>query len=111
MPVHVISPLWADRALKGQVRVAGPKLGGPQLHLGGLVAVVVSLPRLPVDAICVALVGPPEVATVQVRHVTTSVPPGPLVQHRAACRVLVIVPVFGGEELVFVSCQGISCLG
>lgn len=58
-----------------------PALGGPKLHLRHLVAVVVPFPRTPVDAVCKAPVRAPEVAAVQVGHVTAVVPPGSLVQH------------------------------
>lgn len=58
-----------------------PALGGPKLHLRHLVAVVVPFPRTPVDAVCKAPVRAPEVAAVQVGHVTALVPPGSLVQH------------------------------
>ena len=93
-------------------RAAGPaQLGEPHLHRGCLVAVVVPSPRPPVDTIGIARVRPPEVAAVQVGRVTTVVPPGPLVLHGTVRGTLVVVLVFGGEEMVFVGRQGITCSG
>ena len=68
-------------------RPVGPELHRPHLHLRHLVAVVVAFPRLPVDAVCKGLVGPPEVETIEVRQVTLKVPPAPLVALRAVFRI------------------------
>lgn len=91
-------------------QVAGPPaLGGPHLHLRHLVTIVVPFPRLPVDAICKALVGPPEVAPVEVGHVTVVIPPGSLVLHGTVFSISVVILVFGGESSVVVGRQGIAC--
>lgn len=93
-------------------RAAGPAhLGEPHLHRGCLVAVVVPSPRPPVDTVGIARVRSPEVAAVQVGRVTTVVPPGPLELHCTVRGTLVVVLVFGGEELVLVGRQGITCSG
>ena len=64
---------------------------------------------MPVDAICIALMGAPEVATVQVGHVAVIVPPGSLVLLGTVARVAVVVLVLGGESEVVVVRQGVAC--
>lgn len=85
------------------------RLGGPQLHLRHFVAVVIAFPGLPVDAVCKAVMGSPKVVTIQVRHVTGIVPPGPVVQLSTMLRTRVIVLVFGGEGMAIVGRQGVTC--
>lgn len=52
------------------------ELGEANLHLRNLVAIVVCSPCLPIDTICIALMGTPEVEAIQVGTVTIRVPPG-----------------------------------
>lgn len=90
---------------------AGPHLRETHFHLRHLVAVVVPSPRPPVDAVGIAGVQSPEVAAVQVGGVAGVVPPGAVVLLRAVSRMVVVVLVFGGEELVSVGRQGVTCSG
>lgn len=62
----------------GKAAGTGRRPAGPHLHLRRLVAVVVLFPKLPVDAAPVALLGPYEVAAIQVGRETIAVPPPPL---------------------------------
>ena len=81
------------------------------LHPRHPVAVLGPDPRLPVDAVGVARVRPPEVAAVQVGGVAGVIPPGPLELRGAAGGALVVVAVFGGEGVISVVRQGITCSG
>lgn len=53
--------------------------------------------------------GTPKVEAIQVGSVALRVPPGSMVALGTAGRALVIVLVFGGEELVVMESQGVTC--
>lgn len=51
----------------------------------------------------------PEVETIEVGSVTIRVPPGSVESLRTAGRILVIVLIFGREELVVLDSQRVTC--
>ena len=53
--------------------------------------------------------GSPEVEAIQVGIVALGIPPGSLVIHGTVGRAQVVVLIFGGEEIVVVGSQGVTC--
>ena len=88
---------------------AHPLVCQSDLHLGELQRVVVTVPLIPFDAVSVGRMRPPQVCPVQVRLVTTVVPPRSFVLHSTTTVCTIInIPIERAELHSVLICHRVS---